>query len=80
MIRLGRLLEGESRVPPPLVTARASIVLLSLERARARMRTGSARDFEFLATAAADAATENVAWVFERRSTSMKGCKKEARV
>jgi hypothetical protein len=44
------------------------------------MRTGSARDFEFLATAAADAATENVAWVFERRSTSMKGCKKEARV
>lgn len=30
LIRLGRLLEGESRVPPPLEAARASIVLLSL--------------------------------------------------
>ena len=30
LIRLGRLPEGESRVPPPLEAARASIVLLSL--------------------------------------------------
>ena len=30
LIRLRRLLEGESRVPPPLEAARASIVLLSL--------------------------------------------------
>ena len=30
LIRLGRLLEGESRVPPPLEAARASNVRLSL--------------------------------------------------
>jgi len=45
------------------------------------MRTGSARDFEFLATAAADAATENVACVFERNGRStLTGLKKEASV
>ena len=39
LIRLGRLPEGESRVPPPLEAARASIVLLSFGTRAGRMRT-----------------------------------------
>ena len=59
LIRLGRLLEGETREPPPL-EARASIVLL-LRNARGRECAPGAPAISSLATAAADAATENVA-------------------
>lgn len=55
MIRLGRLPEGESRVPPPLEAARASIVLLSSsERARGECAPGAC-DFEFLANGSGSA-------------------------
>jgi hypothetical protein len=43
LIRLGRLPEGESRVPPPLEAARASIVLLSFGTRAGRMRVRRVR-------------------------------------
>ena len=53
LIRLGRLPEGESRVPPPLEAARASIVLLSFGTRAGRMRTRRVRFSSFWQTAAA---------------------------
>jgi hypothetical protein len=51
LIRLRRLLEGESRVPPPLEAARASIVLLSFGTRAGRMRVRRVR-FRVLANGA----------------------------
>lgn len=51
LIRLGRLPEGESRVPPPLEAARASIVLLSFGTRAGRMRVRRVR-FRVLANGA----------------------------
>jgi hypothetical protein len=57
LIRLGRLPEGESRVPPPLEAARASIVLLSFGTRAGRMRVRRVR-FRVLANGCARATGE----------------------
>jgi hypothetical protein len=58
LIRLGRLPEGESRVPPPLEAARASIVLLSFGTRAGRMRVPARAISSFWQTAAQRATGE----------------------
>ena len=66
LIRLGRLPEGESRVPPPLEAARASIVLLSFGTRAGRMRVRRVR-FRVLANGArATGETSDDRIVFQR--------------